>query len=327
MKESIFTLLKLPDRIISKIYLKFFQEKNSLMIFNFHGFFRNEKEKMMDLVDPQTWTTIDDFHQFIEYFLNNDYNFISPNDILNGLNNDKKYIMISFDDGYYNNKHALKILRKYDVPIVLFPSIDHVAQNKCFWWDVLYREKIKSQLSKDIFFEQNQLKLKTNEKIEKYIVETFGKEAFKPRSDIDRPFTTLELRDFSKEKYVFLGNHTSSHAILTNYSSDGIKSQILDAQNAINEITGATPIIISYPNGNYSDEILKISKELGIKIGVTTTYNKNNLPLNSQIKRCMYLGRFDVSGCNDVIKQCELFRSDILLYPRIYDFLNKKSTR
>ena len=328
LKKSIISLAKLPDLIVSKLYLRLFQEKNSLIIFNFHGLFRNEGEINLNLVDPQTWITIDQFRQFVEYFLNHNYIFVSPEDILEGLSNNRKYIMITFDDGYYNNKYALSILKKYQIPALFFPSTNHIIHNKCFWWDVLYRERKKMGTSeKDILHEQNQLKSKASNKTEHFLIDIFGEKAFKPISDIDRPFTTSELRDFTKEKYVFLGNHTSNHAILTNYSLNGIKSQILDAQNAIQDITGITPTAISYPNGNYSDEVIKISKDIGINLGITVDYRKNKLPINQQDNNSMRLGRFDISCSNNIIKQCELFRSDILLYAWVWYLLSKNKQK
>jgi peptidoglycan/xylan/chitin deacetylase (PgdA/CDA1 family) len=325
LKKIIITLAKLPDLILSDLYLRLFQEKNSLLIFNIHGLFYNKKEIYQNLVDPQTWMTKDQFQQFVEYFLKNNYTFVSPNDILKGLINNKKYAMITFDDGYYNNNYALSILKKHQIPALFFISTNHIKQNKCFWWDILYRERIKSGLSKkEIVDEQKQLKSKKSEEIEQYLKEKFGEKAFKPKSDIDRPFTINELKNFSKEKYVFLGNHTSNHAILTNYPSNEIKSQIIEAQKFIYEVTGTTPKTLSYPNGNYSDEIIKISKELGIQIGTTIEYKKNKLPINYQTNDFINLGRFDLSGSNNIIKQCKLFRSDILLYPRVLNLLKQK---
>jgi len=328
LKKNIISLVKLPDLIISEFYLRLFQEKNSLLIFNFHGLFYNKKEINQNLVDPQTWITIKQFHQFVEYFLKHKYSFISPNDILDGLGNDNKYVMITFDDGYYNNNYAIPILNKYKIPALFFISTNHIKQSKCFWWDIIYRERIKSEISKkEILNEQNQLKSKTTKEIEQYIIEKFGEKALKPKGDIDRPFTASELKDFSKEKYVFLGNHTCNHAILTNYSSNEIKMQIRDAQKFIYEITGIIPTAISYPNGNYSDEIIKISKEIGLKIGITTEYRKNKLPINYQINNFLNLGRFDLSGNNNIINQCKLYRSDISLYIYFQNFLSKRQTK
>jgi peptidoglycan/xylan/chitin deacetylase (PgdA/CDA1 family) len=325
MEKNLINLLKLPDLAFSRLYLKFFHEKNSLIIVGFHNLFRNNKEITLNHVDPQQRMTTDKFRQIVEYWLNHDYTSISPNDILNGLNTDKKYIMITFDDGYYNNQHALPTLKKYQIPATFFISTNHVKYNKCFWWDVLYREQIKLGVSvKDISQEQKKLKSKTNEEIEKYLKDIFGEESFNPISDIDRPFTPSELKDFSKEELVFLGNHTSDHAILTNYSSNEIKSQILSSQNTIKDITGTTPITIAYPDGSYSNEIIRISKEIGCKLGITVDYKKNYLPIDYRGDDCMRLGRFLLEGSDKVIKQCELLRSDIVVSRRISNFLRRR---
>ena len=235
--------------------------------------------------------------------------------------------MITFDDGYYNNQYALTVLKKYQIPAVFFISTNHVKYNKCFWWDVLYRERIKLGIPvKDIQRERKKLKSKTSEEIEKYLKDIFGEESLTPVGDIDRPFTPSELKDFSRDEFVFLGNHTSDHAILSNYSSNKIKSQILNAQNTINDITGITPIIISYPNGVYSNEIIKLSKEIGLKLGITVDNKKNYLPIDYQGDGCMRLGRFlleRVERRDNLIMQCELLRSDIVVYHRISNFLRK----
>lgn len=315
MKKVVTHVIELADQTFSQAYLSFFQEKNSLITFLFHSLFRNEKEISLNIVNPQQGITIQHFRKFLDYYLSHGYIFISPNDILNNLNNDKKYILITFDDGYFNNQYVLPILKEYSISAVFFISSSHIKHNKCFWWDVLYRERMKQCTPvKDMFREELSLKLRTNEEIEKYIKDIFGEKAFRPICDTDRPFTPSELKNFSNEKYVFIGNHTSDHAILTNYSAEDIKAQIVNAQNAIHEITGVTPIIISYPNGNYSKKIVKISKEVGLKLGITVDYKKNYLPIDFESDDHMRLGRFLLYGDNNLIKQCERIRgSDVSL--------------
>jgi peptidoglycan/xylan/chitin deacetylase (PgdA/CDA1 family) len=323
LKYDLISLIKLPDSIISKIFFSFFQEKNSLIIFLFHGLFKNEQEKNLNLVDPQTWIMVEDFKKFVEYYLDKNYKFVSPNDILKGLIANRKYAMITFDDGYYNNQYTLPILKKYKIPATFFISTNQVKNNRCFWWDVLYREMNKQGYSiRQIKNKQNWLKTKSNKEIEKYLIGEFGAESFHPKNDIDRPFSPAELKEFSKDNYVFLGNHTSDHSILTNYNFDSIKSQLISCQKYLQDITGNIPIIISYPNGSYSSDIINISKEIGLKLGITTYYKKNYLPIDLKSTDCMSLGRFDLSGNSDILKHCEMYRSDTTLYSKIWNLLN-----
>jgi len=174
-----------------------------------------------------------------------------------------------------------------------------------------------------ILQEQKIFKNKKNQEIENILIDRFGKASLIPKSDIDRPFTPDELKDFSKEKYVFLGNHTGNHAILTNYSNPEIEEQIQIAQNDIINITNVNPIMISYPNGNFSGNVVDISKKLGLKLGVTLLCKKNYLPINSKNNSLFRLGRFEVVEGYDIAKQCMLFRSDIVFYRSFVNLMNK----
>ena len=68
MKSSIISLVELPSLILSQIYLKFFQEKNSLIVILLHGLFCNEEERNLNHIDPSLGMTTDNFRQFVEYF-------------------------------------------------------------------------------------------------------------------------------------------------------------------------------------------------------------------------------------------------------------------
>jgi len=318
------------DYILSKSYLRFYRERNSLIVFLFHTLLRDKTEIRKNLIYPGTHEeiTIKHFRRFIEFFLDHNYLFITPEDILNGLNKEKKYALITFDDGYYNNINALPILNEYKVPAVFFVSTNHIKYNKCFWADVLYREGVRQgKLIKEISREVHHFKKEKTKKVEKYFLKNFGKKAFQPKSDIDRPFTPSELKDFSREKYVFLGNHTREHAILTNYSTEEIRKQILGAQEDIFEITAKRPKIISYPNGSYSNRTIRISREIGMKLGISVIQKKNYLQINLMSNESMRLGRFVLHGDRDLRKQCEVIRSDIslkTLYNRLKSSINSR---
>ena len=68
MNNILISLGNKIDYYISKTYLKLLKEKNALLSFNFHGIFQNEKEKKLNIVDPQLFTTLENFEIFIKYF-------------------------------------------------------------------------------------------------------------------------------------------------------------------------------------------------------------------------------------------------------------------
>ena len=313
------------DNWFSEHLLNFYCEKKSLITILFHGLFNNEDEINVNHVHPQQSMTTEKFDQFIKYYIKNDYKFVSPDDILNGLDPTKNHILITFDDGYYNNQLALPILKKYDVPALFFISSNHIKQNKCFWWDVIYRQRINQGFDKDeISIEIESLKDRKNSEIENYIIIKFGKNALNPLSDIDRPFTPDELKKFAKNQHVFIGNHTTNHAILTNYSLDEVKEEIYNSQNLILSMTGILPTVIAYPNGNYSNDIIRLSKMIdGLELGITTVHKKNLFPLFTNKNDPFILSRFTLWGDKNIESQCKLFRSDINLLKNIIRIFKK----
>jgi peptidoglycan/xylan/chitin deacetylase (PgdA/CDA1 family) len=286
-----------------------------VMSFLFHSLFRDEREIARGVVDPLQRTTVGQFRQFIEYYLRHDYRFISPADLLGDLDPAGRYALITFDDGYYNNVLARPILEEYGVPAVFFISTNHVRENRCYWWDALYRERRAQGASeRQIYREAIAVKSLRTEEIESGLRERFGPDALRPRGDVDRPFTPAELREFAACPYVHLGNHTANHAILTNYTPAEVREQVGGAQAALHDMTGVAPSSIAYPNGAHDAQVVAICRELGLKVGFTIRPEKTTLPLGPEASDLLRLGRFCPHAEAPMESQCRTYRSDVLLY-------------
>ncbi len=315
MIASIQRLVRATDCLLARAYLGLFRERAGLLAFLFHSLFRDDREIALNQVDPLERTTVSQFQTLIQYYRNCGYQFIGPDDLRDGLRPDGKYALITFDDGYFNNTLALPVLRKYQVPAVFFISTDHVREGKCFWWDVLYRERLaRGATPAQIHREGVLLKSRTTERIEAELKSRFGADSFRPRGDIDRPFTPAELREFARMPQVCLGNHTANHAILTNYPTDEIRSQVLRAQNSLTAMTGVRPCAIAYPNGARSGQVEQICDELGLSVGFTTRPAKTPLPIDPHSSNVFRLGRFAPHDDLPMEVQCRTYRSDLLMY-------------
>ncbi|MDR3632793.1 MAG: polysaccharide deacetylase family protein [Isosphaeraceae bacterium] len=270
--------MRKTDCLVARAYLSAFRERGGLLAFLFHSLFHDEREIALNQVDPLQRTTVAQFRAFIAYYQKHGYRFVNP-DELDALEPGGKYALVTFDDGYFNNVLALPVLEEYQVPALFFISTDHVRERKSFWWDVLYRERVAQGATPDqVYHEAQALKSLTTEQIEAELVARFGADALKPRGDIDRPFTPDELRAFARHPLVHLGNHTANHAILTNYSAEDAHAQILRAQEALEEMTGARPRTIAFPNGARSGPVVQTCAELGLRVGFTIRPAKNALP-------------------------------------------------
>lgn len=313
MIDAIQNLVRSTDAAIARAYLSVFRERNALLCFLFHSMFNSEREMDQNLIDPLDRTTVDKFRQLIKYYLRYGYQFVSLQDVINGLPPDGRYAMLTFDDGYYNNRLALPVLEELKVPALFFISTNNVRDNKCFWWDVLYRERAaQGAKGRQIYHDAMALKSLRTSEIEAELKRRFGNDALQPRCDIDRPFTPAELRQFAMHPRVTLGNHTADHAILTNYTQDEVRLQIAEAQTALREMAGVESTSIAYPNGGYTDEIVELAEEVGLQVGFTIRPEKVPLPLARS--RMMRLGRFVPHAKGAIDAQCRTYRSDVLLY-------------
>ncbi len=322
MKKQILAFVKQADRLTSELYLKAFPERPAVLVFFFHGVFRDEAEMNCNLVGSEG-LTVQRFRQFVDYGLEHGYTFVSADALVNGLDPRGRYILTTFDDGYANNQLILPILREYRIPATFFISTGHVKDNCSFWWDILLRERTRHGVpGPEIVRETESLKPKPFEAIEKYVRDQFGERAFQPVGDIDRPLTLSELREMSRDPYVCLGNHTHNHAILTTLSEDQIRSQISQAQNVLRDATGKVPTAIAYPNGRYSDAIVDIAMQVGLQVGFTVVPAKNYLPIHLPSSRAMRLSRFHLARGQSLQEQLTLFRSDISFYARLRTRLN-----
>jgi peptidoglycan/xylan/chitin deacetylase (PgdA/CDA1 family) len=312
MKYKIVSRLQKLDQFMARSTLRMIGEKPSLVALIFHTVFRNESEMESGLIDPQQEITLDKLRRTIAYFQEQGYSIVSPVDVLGGLNVAENHLLLTFDDGYFNNTLAVDVLREFEAPATFFVSTHFVEQAKSFWWDVVYRERTKQGISREnIHREQRLLKEKPYSQIEAYLVDTFGSHALQPVSDLDRPFTPAELKAFAADPLVTLGNHTASHAILTNYSRPEILAEIQAAQEGVRNMTGQLPDMISYPNGNINQDVISATMQSDLKLGITLIQGKNHLPIHLDGTAPFLLKRYFVYGFKDLIPQLESFRSDV----------------
>ncbi len=305
-------LLNIADAAAAKGHLELFGEQGGLSCFLFHAIFKDESELAKQQIYPQECMTVVLFRQFIEYFLDAGYQFITPDEIKAGLpDKNKKYGLITFDDGYYNNTLILDVLTEYKVPAVFFIATAYVQEGKKFWSDALYAGRKKTGIGDEAVLEEiMSLKKMRVADINRYLIEHFSKDALKPLSDIDRPFTPAELAVFAHHPYVHIGNHTHEHEVLTNLTIEEVTEEFKVSQQLIKSWTGIVPDFISYPNGSYSQQILEAARQNNFTMGISTVAQKNRLPLSTA--GFELLGRFNPVAVGGQLELAK-FRSSLQL--------------
>jgi peptidoglycan/xylan/chitin deacetylase (PgdA/CDA1 family) len=315
MQRGLKAAIHVLDAKMANGLLSTAREEGALLCFLFHGLFENDEEVRSGMLDPQQGVTVEMFRAFLGHFREQGYSFVSPGQILEGLPPGGKHVLLTFDDGYCNNLRALPAMEEFNAPAVFFISSEHVREEKAFWWDVAYREGGKrGKTETEIRGAVAGYKRMKTEEVERGLKKEFGKDALRPVGDLDRPFTAAELRAFAGHRLVSLGNHTRNHAILSNYSLAEAREQIQGGQDAILEMTGKMPDMISYPNGNSSPEIRQAAREAGLRLGAVVRRGKNRLPLKTRGTDAMALRRHILWGDSGIDAQCRVSRANTSFY-------------
>ncbi len=252
------------------------------------------------LLAPELSVTADDMRRFLDAALRAGYAPVAAGDLARPGPTEvaRKRLVVTFDDGYFNNTLALPVLEEFGVPAVFFISTAHVDESRSFWWDTVARLwRHRGTPDQRIRRELERLKWLAPGEIERMLAFHAGTEALRPLSDVDRPFGASELRDFARSRWVSLGNHTAQHTILTRCSDDEAERAISDGQRQLEAITGEKTDLIAYPDGAFSPAVVAAARRAGHRLGFTCEPRSNGLPLDSE--GAMTLGRHAIRHGQD----------------------------
>ena len=77
--------------------------------------------------------------------------------------------------------------------------------------------------------------------------------------------TWEQIRELESNNFVEIGNHSHSHEYLVDWDNNKIKSDLNESIKIFNKELGYSPIVFSYPFGEYSNDLKKITSDLGFK--------------------------------------------------------------
>ncbi len=190
----------------------------------------------------------------------------------------KHPILITFDDGYYNNAAlAAPLLRRYGIPATFFITTSNIDTGELYWHDELTRRlltwplshvllpgngttvpwpqaksdqrrlvlKIK-QLCKQV---HNEVRLQYLEYARRSTPNWMLEEAEQPML---RPMNWPEVRSLVEQGFD-VGSHTVTHPILSQLDPSQLADELTVSKRVLESHTGRPCYALAYPNGTDSD--------------------------------------------------------------------------
>lgn len=229
------------------------KEGIKLPIIMYHSILKEKARSGKYIVTPSV------LEEDLRYIIDKGYNAITMTDLINyvyyGNELPQKPIIITFDDGHYNNlEYAIPILKKYKMKAVIsivgkytdeFSKTGEANLN----YGYIRWEDIKKELENGtIEFQNHTYNLHSNTKGRNGA----SKKVYEAKEEYEKIFT----------------------------------QDLMKLQNEFNENTGYVPNTFTYPFGAVSKESLDLVKQMGFKASLSCSSGVNIITNN---KECLYL--------------------------------------
>lgn len=256
---------------------------NKVLILLFHGVVKKKYHRIWD--PARKHVTLRRFENIIKD-LKLHGNSISMKDFCLKRNLKKNNFIITFDDGFYNNLNAAKILIKYKVHSTFYITTNFIEKNLMSWTDMIdyavnLTKKKKLLIFKKIFtlktikdkmqFQKKIRKivkndLKLNElDIAKYIqLNLIGKVINSSSKEIYKKLKWKNIIQLNKNKLFDIGLHSHNHEILTKLDDKELKNTIISSKKTLKKRTKIVTNLFAYPDGkhnHYSSKVIKTLKK------------------------------------------------------------------
>lgn len=217
---------------------------------------------------------------------------------------DNASCLITFDDGWRDNfSHALPILQRYELPAVVYLPVNFIGGRRLFWQEHLThltlqavmqarsepgcRERLRKLLAlaclevmldlpdrdpRPAIMEavRRQKGLATSV-IETTIASLAGELGVQKDGDeiLDGFLDWEQVKSMARQGIAF-GGHGAEHRILTFVSATEAREEIRTAKKILEGRLPENVPTFSYPNGNWSPDVVKLVKESGYRLAFTT---------------------------------------------------------
>jgi peptidoglycan/xylan/chitin deacetylase (PgdA/CDA1 family) len=284
--------------------------RNKITIMTLHGVMDREIASQWEPLRPRTSRQLfdDTLRLALDYF-----NFVTIDEAVDMLKGEipikRNSCVITFDDGQLNNLQvALPILRKYNIPVVFYPTTGRLDQNASYWFDRL-DYAIQQPGLDGLKIDVGQVEIKIDQSSRKHMAQSLAKliKSLKAKDQADSSFqnevdeicsrlenlsgksindigegdlwsslmSRQDIVDCATMDSVTIGSHTINHVRLPFADEAERMTELNESKQVLNELTGRPCEHFCYPNGDWDENSVLAVKNAGYKTAVTTDPGSN----------------------------------------------------
>ncbi|TDI93638.1 MAG: polysaccharide deacetylase family protein [Caldithrix sp.] len=278
---------------------------------------------------PTISITMKNFELLIQ-FIKKHFKVISLHEFLTCVQEESKLpsncLILSFDDGYEElSRNALPILKRHQLPAILFVPTAAVDKKSTFWWDAVYTflknapqvyfdrtisndrvagpylkrfEKITSLLPEErdhSIFDLIESLQSANAEIRERVLEhfqTFYQGSSLSNDTLPGVLKWNEVKKFSDSVFE-IGSHTVNHQFLTSVGEKDAKNELAHSKDVLEGQLNKEVSCFSYPGGKYDEKTAQLVGEAGYACAFTSDEG-----LNSSSENLYKLKRINISDDN-----------------------------
>ena len=264
---------------------------NGVYCFNYHRIGDENKS----IFDPNVFScTAEKFEQHVKFY-NDAFTVISIEQLIEKMEADqiidKKYALITFDDGYIDNYSvAYPILKKHNTPAAFYIATDYLDEPHVPWWDEiawLVRHSKVNSIQLSTWDKAIDISVGTIVEKVRSVLRVIKQEQTRTMAD---KITELEnicqcnMPDVIRNTPLFIswqqakemadngmhiGSHTLSHTILSHLSTEEQATEIIKSKIKIEACLNKEVTSIAYPVGGqsaFTEKTQQLAKEADYKL-------------------------------------------------------------
>lgn len=172
-----------------------------------------------------------------------------------------KSLIITLDDGHIGNYALLPLIRELNIPVTIFLCAGIINTNRHFWF-----RYTGMQGSSEAY-----KRMGNDERLGR--LATMG---FSPEKEFDTP-QALNARQIAEMAgIVSFQSHTVSHPCLPRCTDDVAELEIRNSKAVLGDDFGLHINALAYPNGDYTERDIRLSRSAGYACGLTVDAGYND---------------------------------------------------